>query len=96
MNLERLKFFANKIVSGAGPLETVVVASVNVNGGEMIRLSSRPCGPAIAILARSLLVDALEMMEEASDDASMELANGIEAAIGCLPPYEGDEESDDL
>lgn len=96
MNLERLKFFAKPIVDRAGPLETVVVASVNVHSGEMVRLSSLPSGPALACLARSLLVEALEMMEEASDDASMALANSIEAAIGCLPPYEGNEEADEL
>jgi hypothetical protein len=96
MNRDQFQTLAKRIADTAGPLDTVVVACINVNRGEMVRLSARPSGPDLAILARSLLVDALEMMEEASDDTSMALANAIEAAIGCLPPNGIDEEADEL
>lgn len=85
---------AQSLADTAGPLETIVVASVNLHRGTAIRLSSNPTGPALAVLARSLLVEALDMMAEADDGASMAYADAMEAAIACLPDPDMDEEND--
>ena len=85
---------AQSLADTAGPLETIVVASLNLERGTMIRLSSNPTGPALAVLARSLIVEAMDMMEGADDDASMAHADAIEAAIACLPDPDMDEEND--
>lgn len=87
---------ADNLAKTAGPMDTVVVAFVNLNSGEMARVLANPSGPALAYLARSLLVEALEMMEEASDDPSMEHANRIEEAIALLPAFDGEDEAEHL
>jgi hypothetical protein len=87
---------AENLAKTSGPMDTVVVAFANLNSGEMARVLANPSGPALAYLARALLVEALEMMEEASDDPSMELANNIEAAIALLPAFDGEDEAEHL
>jgi len=54
------------------------------------------CGSPPIRLARSLLVEALDLMDGCDDDRSMALVDAIESAIACLPDPDMDEEADEL
>lgn len=96
MPSEQFHALAKRLGETAGTFDTIVVAAANTRSGEMARVIANPSPPELAAIGRSLLQEALDLMEEASDDPSMDLANRIEAAIACLPAFDGEQEAEHL
>jgi hypothetical protein len=83
---------AETLLRNAHDSHTVVVATMAFNQQEMAVVLHYANGPALQAIARRLLVEALDLMQGASDDRSIDMANAIEAAIGVLHDFDGNVE----